>query len=241
MNESLYLNSYVIDDVADLAEHMTNPVLLKDKLGKYLYANQSSINLFGLNSQNDLIGIDAKELNVKVKHHWHSEYEQTVVELDNFVIKKRQSGVDYMRAIPCQDGTLRLQNMIKKPMVSKYSDRVIAIFTFSENLTNYVDRIALLNLYVKFYSSHELAVQYFLKYLNVGYLFNKYPSLREMETIILLALLGNRKSVSNRMGVSVRTIEENIRRVKQSKLKEDYFWLVLLERIRNEKRDIKFT
>lgn len=241
MNESLYLTSHVIDDVVDLAEQMTNPVLLKDKSGKYLYANQSSINLFGLNNQNDLIGIDAKELNVKVKHHWHSEYEQAVVDLDNFVMKKRQSGVDYMRAIPCHDGTLRIQNMIKKPMVSKYSDRVTAIFTFSENLTDYVDRIALLNLYVKFYSSHESAIQYFLKYLNIDGLFQKYPSLREMETILLLSILGNHKSVSNQMGVSVRTIEENIRRVKQSKLKEDYFWLVLLELIRNEKRNIKLT
>jgi len=241
LNNNLPLNCYVIDDVIDLAEQMTNPVLLKDRLGKYLYANQSSVNLFNLKNKNDLIGISAKELNCKIKHHWHSEYEQTVLDLDTFVVKNRQSAKDGMRAIPCQNGTLRIQNMIKKPMVSKLSNKVTAIFTFSENLTDNVDRIALLSLYIKFYASNEPAIRYFLKYLKVDTLFAKSPSLREIETVLLLAILGNHKSVSKKMGISTRTVEENIRNVKQKKLKDEYLWILLLELIRNERRDIKIT
>ncbi|CAG8999753.1 MAG: hypothetical protein CENE_01732 [Candidatus Celerinatantimonas neptuna] len=241
VSKNLPLNSYIIDDVFDLAEQMTNPVMLKDTLGRYLYANQSCIKLFNLKNQHDLIGLNAKELNGKIEYHWHLEYEKAVSELDYFVVKNRLTGKDYMRAIPCQDGTLRIQNMIKKPMVSKFSDKVTAIFTFSENLTDNVDRMALLHFYVKYYPSNEVAIQYFLKYLSVDTLFVKPPSLREMETLLLLAVLGNHKSVSNKMGISERTIEVNIRKIKQNKLKDEYLWIILLELIRNEKRNIKIT
>ena len=47
LDNKLALNSYVIDDVVDLADQMSNPVMLKDSSGRYLYANQSSISLFG--------------------------------------------------------------------------------------------------------------------------------------------------------------------------------------------------
>lgn len=241
MNKNLSLNSYVIDDVIDLAEQMANPVMLKDTLGRYLYANQSSIKLFNLKHQRDLLGLNAKELNGKIEHHWHLEYAKAVSELDYFVVKKRLTGKDCMRAIPCQDGTLRIQNMIKKPMVGKFSDKVTAIFTFSENLTDHVDRISLLHLYVKYYASNEVAIRYFLKYVSIDNLFVKPPSLREMETLLLLAVLGNHKSVSNKMGISERTVEVNIRKIKQNKLKDEYLWIILLELIRNERRNIKIT
>lgn len=241
LDKKLPLSSCVIDDVVDLAEQMSNPVMLKDSRGKYLYANQSCICLFGLSHQHDLVGLNSKELNGKIKHHWHDEYERTISDLDAFVVKKRLSGRDTMRAIPCQDGTLRIQNMIKKPMVSHLSDKVTSIFTFSENLTNKIDRLDLLNLYVDFYSSHSLAIRYFLKYLSVESLFTKTPSLREMETVLRIAALGNQKAVSNKMGISTRTVEENIRKIKQNKLSNEYLWSVLLELIRNERRNLKIT
>ena len=144
-----------------------------------------------------------------------------------------------MRAIPCQDGTLRVQNMIKKPMVSQLSDKVTSIFTFSENPTDEVDRLSLLRLYVDFYSSHLVAVRYFLKYLCVESLFIKTPSLRDMETILRTAAFGNQKYVSTQMGISPRTVEEHIRKIKQTKLANEYLWSVLLELIRNERRNLK--
>ncbi|CAM3609622.1 hypothetical protein VA7868_03556 [Vibrio aerogenes CECT 7868] len=241
LSKKLPLSHCVIDDVVELAEQMTNPVLLKDNQGKYLYANPSSVRLFGFSHQNELIGINARELNCKIEHRWHAEYNKTVSDLDNFVVKQRKTGKDLMRVLPCQDGTLRVQNMMKNPMVSQFSDKVTSVFTFSENLTDNVDRITLLNLYVKFYTAHESAIRYFLKYLSVDPLFVKCPSLREMETILLLAVFANHKAVSNKMGISVRTVEENIRKIKQNKLKDEYLWTVLLELIRNEKRNIKIT
>ncbi|WP_341665625.1 PAS domain-containing protein [Vibrio sp.] len=239
LDNKLALNSYVIDDVVDLADQMSNPVMLKDSSGRYLYANQSSISLFGLSHQNEIVGLNSKELKGKVTHRWHDEFERAISDLDSFVVKKRMSGRDNMRAIPCQDGTLRVQNMIKKPMVSQLSDKVTSIFTFSENLTDEVDRLSLLRLYVDFYSSHLVAVRYFLKYLSVESLFIKTPSLREMETILRTAALGNQKSVSTQMGISTRTVEENIRKIKQTKLANEYLWSVLLELIRNERRNLK--
>ena len=239
LDNKLALNSYVIDDVVDLADQMSNPVMLKDSRGRYLYANQSSISLFGLSHQNEIVGLNSKELKGKVTHRWHDSFERAISDLDSFVVKKRMSGRDNMRAIPCQDGTLRVQNMIKKPMVSQLSDKVTSIFTFSENLTDEVDRLSLLRLYVDFYSSHLVAVRYFLKYLCVESLFIKMPSLREMETILRTAALGNQKSVSTQMGISTRTVEENIRKIKQNKLANEYLWSVLLELIRNERRNLK--
>ncbi|WP_152429922.1 PAS domain-containing protein [Vibrio aquimaris] len=239
LDNKLALNSYVIDDVVDLADQMSNPVMLKDSRGRYLYANQSSISLFGLSHQNEIVGLNSKELKGKVTHRWHDSFERAISDLDSFVVKKRLSGRDNMRAIPCQDGTLRVQNMIKKPMVSQLSDKVTSIFTFSENLTDEIDRLSLLSLYVDFYSSHLVAVRYFLKYLCVESLFIKTPSLREMETILRIAALGNQKSVSTQMGISTRTVEENIRKIKQTKLANEYLWSVLLELIRNERRNLK--
>ncbi|WP_114786903.1 PAS domain-containing protein [Vibrio tetraodonis] len=239
LDNKLALNSYVIDDVVDLADQMSNPVMLKDSRGRYLYANQSSISLFGLSHQNEIVGLNSKELKGKVTHRWHDSFERAISDLDSFVVKKRMSGRDNMRAIPCQDGTLRVQNMIKKPMVSQLSDKVTSIFTFSENLTDEIDRLSLLRLYVDFYSSHLVAVRYFLKYLCVESLFIKTPSLREMETILRTAALGNQKSVSTQMGISTRTVEENIRKIKQIKLANEYLWSVLLELIRNERRNLK--
>jgi len=239
LDKKLALSAYVIDDVVDLAEHMSNPVMLKDSRGRYLYANQSSISLFGLSHQNDVVGLNSKELKGKVTHRWHDTFEQAISDLDSFVVRKRLSGRDNMRAIPCQDGTLRIQDMIKKPMISSLSDKVTSIFTFSENLTDNIDRLALLSLYVDFYSSHLTAVRYFLKYLSIESLFTKTPSLREMETVLRIAALGNQKAVSNQMGISTRTVEENIRKIKQNKLANEYLWSVLLELIRNERRNLK--
>jgi len=241
MNTNSLIGSSVIDDVVDLADQMTNPVLLKDTNGRYVYANSTSIELFGFSKQSDLLGINAKESYSRVEHRWHREYELAIQLLDNYVVSERRAGCDNMRVIPCQDGTLRVQNMIKKPMVSRVSDKVTSIFTFSESLTDNIDRVELLRLYIKFYSSNKLAIGYFLKYLSVEGLFLKTPSLREMETLLHLSLYGCQKAVSNKMGISVRTVEENIRKIKQVKLRDDYLWVVLLELIRNDKRKIKIT
>lgn len=54
LDNKLVLNACVIDDVVDLAEQMSNPVMLKDSRGRYLYANQSSITLFGLSYQTEV-------------------------------------------------------------------------------------------------------------------------------------------------------------------------------------------
>ena len=235
------VSNLIIDDIVDLAEQMSNPVLLKNRNGRYLYANQASIELFGMKKQSDLVGINAKELNNKVVHNWHNDYQQAVSDLDAFVVREHRAGHDRMRTIPCQDGTLRVQNMIKKPMINKLSSKVTSIFTFSENLTNSIALTDLLRLYVKFYPSKQTAIGYFLKYLGIDSLFSTPPSIREMETIIFVAILGCQKLVSKNMNISIRTVEENVRKIRKNKLKDEYFWTILLELMRNDRRKINLT
>ncbi|WP_216602303.1 hypothetical protein [Vibrio pectenicida] len=57
--------------------------------------------------------------------------------------------------------------------------------------------------------------------------------------MLRIAALGNQKAVSNQMGISTRTVEENIRKIKQNKLANECLWSVLLELIRNERRNLK--
>ncbi|TFH90272.1 PAS domain-containing protein [Vibrio ouci] len=58
MSKTFSLSDSVIGDVVDFADQMTVPVMVKDKQGKYLYANQSSVELFGLSQQSDLMITD---------------------------------------------------------------------------------------------------------------------------------------------------------------------------------------
>ena len=144
-----------------------------------------------------------------------------------------------MRAIPCQDGTLRVQNMIKKPMISQLSDKVTSIFTFSENLTDEVDRLSLLETLCRllFFTLSRFATSSSIFALNHCLLKRRRFEKWKPYCVLLLSVIKNLYLL--RWGISPRTVEEHIRKIKQTKLANEYLWSVLLELIRNERRNLK--
>ena len=104
------------------------------------------------------------------------------------------------------DQYLRIEQVIKQPILDT-TPTVRAILTYSQDLTPRLDLAYLLALYQR-YLAPKQAIQQCLRYLQLETCFYKYPTRRELETLLTLVKVNTSCQVAQRMEIHHRTVEE---------------------------------
>lgn len=195
--------------------------------GTYLLSNTVNVQLYGFHSIEQFIGLTVHDLNQKMQPWWRDEYAKQVAAMDQYVRNKKQPTYDNNRKIVTNDGFIRIQNMVKIP-VTNHCDKILAIFTFSEDLTHTTNLFHLFNLYRKNFSNKRMAIQQFIKYLNIDKFFEFSPT--EAEIFILLAMIksNSHKYVAKVLCIEPKTVEMHVRNMK-NKLRNGNLAKLLME------------
>jgi|GEM_PF-4426878 len=198
---------------------------LKDvNTGKYVNSNLINSKVFGL-SPAEIVGLTAWDLDSMMGDNWDRSFISTVVEIEQEVINRKTCGY-HKQAFLTISGKVRLQNMIKIPIIGK-KQKVQQIFTISENLITSLPLNQVWALYKKFYASNiKTGIKNFLLHTGVHQMFSELPTESELAVILANAMHGQpgSKHVAKILNLSSRTIDTHIAHI-SNKLVQDKVFL----------------
>jgi len=208
--ENIFLfNQPIIADefLLDFIRHCPHPANLKDaQTGRYLLANQSTVEICGFQFEKQLIGLTVREIDGMIQARWGNTYAGVVEDLDQQVKTLRTSAEDKKRIIVENNGFIRVQNMMKIP-IANHDKQVTSILTYSCDITKDENLFYLFSVYKKFYSSKRMAIENFLRYLHIDNYFAQ--NITEAELLVLLGMKYNQlyKEVAQKLGIQTKTVE----------------------------------
>ncbi len=212
--------AYNLVDLLDL------PANIKDANSrKYTYSNKLNLQIYGV-TIDKYIGKTVQDFHPTMKKFWGEKYADYVDELDNKLVIDKKPLVDITRTISDADGRIRVQKMVKIPILNN-SD-VLAILSFCHNL-----KLELRELYnqYKLFQPKKLAIVKFLDHLNIRSYFIELPTDAELNVLIESVKYTRNKEVSTKLFLSQKTVEYHLMSLKHKVLKEDL--LTLLSILRN--------
>ena len=220
MNKVQDLYNISLDNMVNMMSALAMGVHVKcATTGKFLTGNQADLEIYKFENLNEIIGSTINELDVYMRPYWGDVFAQKVKEMDKYVASTGKYACDKHRVHLDKAGYVHYQNIFKMPFAShSNSKKIVAILTNSEDYTNKVDLITLLDSYLILYASKPRALAMFMNYLGLSEYF--YEPLTEKEIICLLHAKDDavRKNMADNIGVSVKTIEAHISNIKSKLL-----------------------
>ena len=207
-----------LDELLDeFIKNCPHPANLKDaNTGQYILGNQPTVELFGLQTTEQLIGVTVRDIGNMMQARWGKAYTyaEEVADLDQIVKIFRKSAQDKQRVILENNGFVTIQNMIKHPIQGRDNKQVIAILTYGSDVTRNTDLFCLFELYKKFHANKRMAIENFLRYLKINNYFSE--NLTEAELMILLCMRHNqiRKEIARRLIIQPKTVEVHINNIR---------------------------
>ena len=212
--------------LSDFITSFPSPANLKDiATGRYLLGNQATLELCGLKTMEQFIGLTINELDCLIESRWGNTYAHIIDDLDTQVRLRQQVVVEKNQILLTHSGFVRIQNIIKIPVFNE-NNKTTAIFTYSYDLTKTLDLSSIFAFYKQAYSDPRIAIQYFLHYLGIDSYFLE--TLTETELAVLIAMKYNsaHKSVARKLGIQPKTVEIHTGHLR-SKLKDGCLYKLL--------------
>ncbi|MCF6777289.1 helix-turn-helix transcriptional regulator [Thiotrichales bacterium 19X7-9] len=209
------------DKLFDMVNSFNTPVHIKDaRTYQYIASNNANLEIYNLNSVDEIIGATVNDLDSFMKPFWGDEFARRINISDHEVIYDYKTVDDKNRVFIDINGFLHVQNMTKIPVRSAFSRTVTSIMTISDDITKDIDLIALFNIYKTYYYNKVSAIKYFMIYLKVYDFFTEL--LTEKELLCLLWMKKDRhyQSVAKSLFLSPKTVEYHISNI-ISKLKNN--------------------
>ncbi len=198
------------DALLEFISSMPEPAHIKaPKTGRYIFSNQSNLEVYSLKCVNEIIGATVQDLNAFMAPYWGKGFADQIDFLD-FQVRDKQETVCVQEKIFLDKcGLIHIQNMTKTPVLSN-SNKVAAILTLSFDLTAKTDPLKLLGYYKAIYHKKSEALHCFSKHLNIENFFNE--SLTEKELRYLLCMKQNTsyKSIAAALNLGVKTVETHV-------------------------------
>lgn len=195
------------DFLYDFIQELPHPAHVKDpKTGQYIFTNEKNIKIYGLESVKQLIGTTVQDLDELMGSRWDNSYAMTVENLDQQVYQSKCIVKDNNRIMLTSDGFVRIQNMVKIPVLGIHND-VKAIATFSYALSKGIELTDLFNIYKKYYPKKRAAITCFLKYLKIETYFRDLPTEAELKLLLVMREDSTYKGAAKKLGVKPKTIE----------------------------------
>ncbi len=220
------------DFLSDFMTTFQHPANVKDsKTGKYLLVNQATVDVCGLQSEEEFIGLTVQDLDGLVQSRWGDTYVHVIENLDAEVKQRQHKVADTNRVLLANGGFVRIQNMWKIPVFNS-RHQIKTIFTYSEDVTQTIDLLSLFALYKQLYSDTRMAIDLFMRYLKMDHYFSE--NLTETELGVLIAMKYNsaHKSVARKLSIQPKTVEIHTSHLR-NKLKDGCLYK-LLAKLRQE-------
>lgn len=179
--------------------------------GLYIDSNLQNAQRLGFASANELIGLTFSDVNNILQDYWGNRLSLEIESMEKKIIYERES-VKEERAFIGFGKKLIVHKMIKMPIIGLL-DNVCGILTLSENMTNQLDIIEILNLYKKLRPADFISC--FLSHMNFGDFFNEEPSYNEMIVLLAKSKCSSHKEIALMLNLSVNTVSWYLSKVSE--------------------------
>lgn len=201
-----------------------SPAQLKDaQTGKYLLSNLHFIEKPCSQSAYDLTGLTIDDVFSKdglwqqdfspVFTHWKAKEQEKIKKFDALV-RSTQCPITIRRILFTFEGFILFQKFIKLPVPSHDNKKIIAILSYSHDLTFRLGLSNLFQLYRKYYPDSE-AISQILKYLKISDYFTSLPTVRETQVLFAMHQHDNRKILARLLDISPNTVAVYVQHLKE--------------------------
>ncbi|CCD29102.1 putative transcriptional regulator [Candidatus Glomeribacter gigasporarum BEG34] len=216
--------------LSNFIESYFEPAHLRDACTrKHLIANFLSAKRGGFESMHDLIGMTPKELwgpdafqrrdQLNMDPIVASDEIKNVNRMANFEAQALfcRRPVSIHRSILDFNGIAHFQRVLKIPILSSYSNKVVALLTVLQDLTHHLHCSKIFHLYQKFYPIKK-AIQKTLEHFKLEKYFCGQPTYHEMRVLLSMREDSRHKVVAKKLECADATVSSHIANL-QSKLK----------------------
>lgn len=198
------------DALFDFVSAMPGPAHLKEiKTGRYIFSNQSNLEVYSLNQVSEIIGATVQDLDVFMSPYWGKGFADHIDFLDFQVREKQETVVVQQKVFLDKCGLIHIQNMTKTPVLSN-NNKVAAILTLSFDLTSKADPLRILEYYKSIYPKKSDALHYFSNHLNIKKFFNEPLTEKELLCMVYMKQNTSYKSIAASLGLGIKTVETHI-------------------------------
>jgi len=182
----------------------------------YQLSNQANLDVFGMKSEEEIIGKTVFDLKREVmKNGWSDTFADEIHASDLFVVENRKpvEQLDYKTFLN-KSGYVVVHSMLKLPVFNKYR-KVEGILTLSFNSTGIESAMRIKELYLDFYENKVKANFWFMRHIGFqeGIDFNFSP--REMDCLLALLKYRINKKVSHFLAISLKTLDNHFSKIKE--------------------------
>lgn len=215
--------SYSGSFLCDFVENFPESCVVREACSeKYLLVNRHMVNLCGLQSINDVVGMTRHDLWIQDTAHRRKDLnldaliianEEKNVELDVKLEKQvllNNQPVSNHHVIIDNNGLIEFRNVIKIP-IPNHKNKTVAFLSMSMNKTCRLSLYKLFQSYQDFYPKKQ-SIQKMLQHLELDDCFNPLalPTGAEMRVLLAMRSDSRCKAVAKQLGCSVATANNHI-------------------------------
>lgn len=194
-------------NIENIITNLPYPAHLKDpKTSKYLFSNNANLHLYKLQNVEQVIGYTIEDFDSFMKPCWGKNFIEDVKHLE-YKATFNNINVEDSRVILTLDGKVMFHYMKKVPIWGKYTDKIIGIFTFSQDFTKQRTLLELYESYKMFYFSKNQAISKFLNHIECSKYFIKFPTESELKILLAKRNFSSNKIIANYFKISPKTVE----------------------------------
>lgn len=195
----------VITQIIAVVPHTAH---LKDgKTNKYISVNPATLNFYGLENSNQLIGRTIQDVDVFMHKNWGTAFVNDVSKLEYDVRNKKERLLGRKHIIMLRGGKLIIQQMEKTPIIGK-SGKASSILTVGrQDLTNELSLEQLYQLYKNYYVNKRTSIYMFLKHIGLDKCFSELPTESELKVLITKKSYSRSKEVAYVLSLAPKSVE----------------------------------
>jgi len=214
--------------LSDLIDTLSLSTLKDADEKRYIEVNSKWAEYLGIESANELIGLKVDDLNsivakfdcspaFRCDNSAHLEQTKT---FDNQLLEIGGK-INFQEIIFTPECFIHIKETTKLPIFGHIRNKIIAILTYYNDITNHTDLSTLFSLYRKYYQEKQ-AIQLLLRYLKIYGYFLQLPTVRELEVLFAMYSHAHRKHLSRCLNISYNTVASHVQHIKDKLIKPDF-------------------
>lgn len=218
----------LFDEIKELVKAMPWPAHIKDKTGNYVYSNNLNTRFFGeivdaeskitdekgeIIREDHLIGQNIDMLRARLS--WTSEFVDAIRAADDTVLKGESIKLEDQVVFDIH-GCIHIEDMTKLPLFNDGEDKCPkGVLTLVHDKTGEKTLLEMFDYYQKYVPERQERVHPFLTQFSLADYFITEPPEKKLRCLLHMTINGSYKSLSDKMCLSIKTIESYVAYLKQ--------------------------
>lgn len=183
---------------------------IKDaKTGRYILSNKKLLELYGMSSIKQLLGLTIFDIDKFMDHQWNKKYSKEISKIDHMVVRQNKVFTKELDLMLNFCGQVYVHDLIKLPLLNK-NNEIKSILTISNDRTDKIDKFTLLDIYINMHKGKSAAVKYFMNYLGISKFFSKGLTLQELNCLLHMQTNSSYKYLAKKLNISIKTVETHL-------------------------------